>query len=82
MGIQQLQDGSKVVAVGELPIQRVWCSEARELVAAHFGGVTFISCYALPSLNLSEFECFSEAIELEAFSHPQVVVAGDFNARH
>ena len=71
-----------VVAVGELPIQRVWCSEAQGLVAAQIGGVVFISCYAPPSLNLAEFERFLEAIELEGFSHPQVVVAGDFNARH
>ncbi|XP_053667944.1 uncharacterized protein LOC128718340 [Anopheles marshallii] len=71
-----------VVATGAHPIQRVWSSPTPGVVAAQIGGVVFISCYAPPRLTIAEFEHFLEALELEALSHPHVVVAGDFNAWH
>lgn len=78
-------DASKkvaVVATGRYPLQGQWSSDVPGLIAAKVGGITFLSCYAPPSLSREGFAEFVEAIELEAQSHPQVVVAGDFNAWH
>ena len=71
-----------IVATGQYPIQRVWTSDVSGLVAAEVGGITFISCYAPPRLNVNEYECYLEAVELEACSHAKVIIAGDFNAWH
>ena len=71
-----------IVATGSLPLQRIWCSDTPGLVAAEIGCITFLSCYAPPRQPTDEFERFIEAVQLEALSHPQVVIAGDFNAWH
>lgn len=71
-----------IVATGSHPIQRVWCTASPGMVAAQIGGVVFVSCYAPPRWNITEFERLLESVELEAMSHSAVVVAGDFNARH
>ena len=51
-------------------------------VAAEIGGITFLRCYAPPRQPTDEFQRFIEAVQLEALSHAQVVVAGDFNVWH
>lgn len=78
-----LADKEKKAAIwacGKYPIQQIIASGEDGFVAAKINGVIFLSCYAPPRLQQTQFEELLDRIVRLARGIHQIVIAGDFNA--
>ncbi|CAD7081162.1 unnamed protein product [Hermetia illucens] len=72
--------GAAIWACGRQAIQCTASQAGSGFVWAKISGVYVYSCYAPPSLTLSEFEQMLDDLVLDAKGRSPKVIAGDFNA--
>ncbi len=78
-----ISDGTKKAALwicGKYPFQEAKLRQEDGYAIAKINNIYFFSCYAPPSLQLSEYESMIDKIVAEARGHHPIVIAGDFNA--
>ncbi|CAH2094186.1 unnamed protein product [Euphydryas editha] len=65
---------------GRFPFQSIINNTETGFVAANVDGICFYSCYAPPSLSLTEFKDFLHRLTEDAKQNFPVAIAGDFNS--
>lgn len=67
-------------ACGSYPLQEISSQKEDGYAFAKINGIHVYSCYAPPTMELSQFETMLEKIVTDATGKQPVLIAGDFNA--